>query len=182
MKSLRSWIVGLYGMLLLGCNTTLQTVEEKQYNFKVFADYHTIYLTNGNKNEAVFNPDKITDTGIKNRFDIVSKRAVLLYTARNIEVPLQVIVVKKQPQLNLDNWDHVNRCGIQISSNHFLILGGTDGIKEAKSIALPNGYYGMLLGYQGLKTLSKDGLDGKDKYTIYLWPTQQYFQEQILKQ
>jgi hypothetical protein len=50
------------------------------------------------------------------------------------------------------------------------ILGCTDYLPDAARFPVPPGELKAAIVFSGLGTVSEDGLDGDDRYTLHLWP------------
>lgn len=132
----------------------------------LFADYHQFYLAD--PNETVDYADGMSDEAINQR--ILCYRSVLVvFTARNMHVPVRVQIHDAEPSLTFNHVDHVAR-GSFYSSGTIVIAGCTDYLPDAKRFTAPHGNLRALVLLTGLDTLSDDGLEGNDSYSVHLWP------------
>jgi len=132
----------------------------------LFADYHQFYLADAGS-ETDYSGD-ITDEAIDQR--VVSRDdALVVFTARNMEVPVEVVLHDAAPALPVDEADHVVTAGLR-SSGTILIAGCTDYAPDAARFSVPEGALRAAVVFTGLDTLSEDGLEGEDRYTVHLWP------------
>jgi len=90
-------------------------------------------------------------------------------TARNMTVPVTVRICGARPDVSAEGFDRVNECAIEVETGRLVIAGCTDYFPDAARIEVVPGAYHVLIGYKGLDTLSKNGLDGDDSYRIFLW-------------
>jgi len=138
----------------------------KSYQLEIFADYHQILL-----HDEFFKDDAADSWGeeaYKQMVDI-SDGCVALATARNLEVPVEIVVCDSEPCEDPDSWDHIVQCSINLPSGKLVVRGVSDYLPDAKRIDLKPGQYSVRLFYGGLDTLSDDGLDGNDLYKVVLW-------------
>lgn len=137
------------------------------HQFQVFADYHQVYL----HDDADRALDLLiwTDAMVSDRVAL-SDGLIALSTARNMDVPVEVVVAGAEPDFDAADWDHVVLCSITIRSGRLIVLGATDDGTTAARVALPPGTYRARALFADLDSLSEDGLDGDDRYRVELWP------------
>lgn len=135
---------------------------------EIFADYNQIYL-HDELSEADFSSGW-NDKAYKNMAAVVDG-AIGLVTARNMDVPVEILIYESEQPLDVDAWEHVVSCGVALHSGTLVVRGPSDYLPEAKKISVKPGYYVANILYKGLDTLSEDGLDGDDYYKIVLWPS-----------
>ncbi|WP_299623225.1 hypothetical protein [uncultured Tateyamaria sp.] len=90
-------------------------------------------------------------------------------TARNMDVPVRLVVSDTPPTLDLALWDHVVEFSIEVPSGQLIVAGCTDDLADAEQISLERGCYAVRVLQANLATLSEDGLDGEDHYRVELW-------------
>jgi hypothetical protein len=105
---------------------------------------------------------------------------IVIGTVRSMEVPFYIEILEGKPQIDLNSWDHVNECSIEISSG-LAISGDFDDEGEMLKINLQKRIYGIFVCYKGLGTISWDGIEGDDSYHAFIWPTDYSISKQILK-
>ena len=110
----------------------------------------------------------------------VGRNFLILGTVSSIQVPFFFSVLKNEPEIDLSDWDHINKCSIEIESG-LLISGDFDTESEMLRISLDKGVYGVFVCYKGLNTISQDGLAGDDSYHVFLWPTAEHIPKQVVK-
>lgn len=137
------------------------------HNFTIFADYHQIYLVDDTA--AATQPLIWDDAMVSDRVALM-EGLIAVSTARDMEVPLEIVLADAAPDLYLDAWDHVVSCSIALPSGRLVVMGCTDDISTAARLSLPPGTYRARVMFAGLDTLSEDGLDGDDHYRVELWP------------
>lgn len=138
----------------------------KLFEGTLFADYHQFYLADA-ASQTDYSGD-ITDETLLQR--IVSREDVLaVFTVRNMDVPVEVELHASEPTLPLDEADHVVEAGLH-SAGTIVIAGCTDYQPDAARFEVPPGDLKAAVVFTGLGTLSEDGLEGEDRYTVHLWP------------
>jgi hypothetical protein len=85
-------------------------------------------------------------------------------------VPVVLEIHSVEPPLDLNAWDHVTQCSIEVPSGRIVIAGCTESFPDAARIDVPPGVYQARVSYGALDALSDDGLDGDDHYRVQLWP------------
>jgi hypothetical protein len=132
----------------------------------LFADYFQFYLqdeqADGDLSEAW--TEEACNAGLA-----LAPGTIGVGTARNMTVPVTVEVWDGAPPLdNLEEWDRVNECSIEIPSSRIVIAGCTDYFPEAARIPVTAGTYRARI-YYGKLDQVRD-LEGDDHYKIALWP------------
>jgi len=140
---------------------------KQTHTFEIFADYFQFYL----EDEGA-QPDTsgIWDKEHVNRMLATYSGLIAVGTARNMKVPVKVIIDELRPSIDAEKWDKINECSIIIKSDKMVVIGCTDYYPDAARITITPGIYRVVICYGGLNTLSEDGLDGNDHYEITLWP------------
>ncbi|HZN01497.1 MAG TPA: hypothetical protein VFB70_18985 [Pyrinomonadaceae bacterium] len=141
----------------------------RSYDYTIFADYFQFYL----QDEEVEGDlsDAWTEEAFNNLLAVVPG-TIGVGTVRNMNVPVTVEILESEPLEELDKWDHVNECDIEINSGRLVIAGCTDYFPEAERIEVEPGSYRARIYYGDLDALSEDGLDGDDHYRIALWKSE----------
>jgi len=141
----------------------------RSYDYTIFADYFQFYL----QDEEVEGDlsDAWTEEAFNNLLAVVPG-TIGVGTVRNMNVPVTVEILESEPLEELDKWDHVNECDIEINSGRLVIAGCTDYFHEAERIEVEPGSYRARIYYGDLDALSEDGLDGDDHYRIVLWKSE----------
>ena len=135
-----------------------------EHKFNLFADYHQFFLMDDGKLPNY--PSDISPSDCSNMAKI-APYIVGVYTARPMTVPVIIRVNDSDPGVNLDEWDHVVQCGIDIPSGRLVVIGCTDYLPDAQRLELKPGTYQVQICYGNLDTVN--GLDGDDDYVIHLW-------------
>lgn len=134
---------------------------------ELFADYHQVYLCDAVRPPTL--PDEWRQEDLRQRVTLAD-RALVLSTARNVEVPVKVELHGTRPTPDLALVDHAVEASLRVPSGKLVIAGLTDDIKAAARLAVPAGELRALVLFTGLGSLSEDGLEGDDRYTVHLWP------------
>lgn len=138
----------------------------RRFEYRLFADYFQFYL----QEESVDGNlgDSWTDEAVA-RLLAVAPGTVGVGTVRNMDVPVTVELLDDVPDSDLDKWDHVAECSLEVSSGRIVIAGCTDYFPAASRIEVEPGVYRVRVSYGSLDTLSADGLDGDDRYRVQMW-------------
>lgn len=150
--------------------------EPLNKHYEILADYHQFYLwDHGEQPDA---PTDYTEEDTPKRIK-AAPFVVVILPERNMVVPVEVTVSAAAPALAFDGWDHVAEASLDLPSGRLEIHECTGGSIDILPVA--PGTYRMRAYYGGLDTLSEDGLDGDDRYSLFLWPAP-FAPVEILKQ
>jgi hypothetical protein len=142
----------------------------EKHSFHIFADYHMVFIQDENAcKNATDISDIITDQACKDML-APGQETIIVMTARNMTVPFEIEICDHQPIDNLDKWNQVAECGIDIPSGEIVIYGTTDDTSTSPRISLPPGSYRARIYYGGLDTLNSSGTEGDDTYKVILYP------------
>ena len=130
------------------------------------ADYFQFYLADASSAASL--PTDWGEDDLKARL-LVGREALIAFTARNMEVPLTIVLHEEQPEIDLEDADHVVIGGFY-TSGKIVIAGLIEYLPEAHRISVPAGNISAMVVSNGLGTLSEDGIEGGDHYTVHLWP------------
>lgn len=139
----------------------------RSYAFELFADYFQFYLQDENAEGDL--GGSWTDEAVE-RLLALAPGTIGVGTVRNMEVPVVVEVGEQAPHDDLDEWDQVNECDLEVPSGRIVIAGCTDYFPTAARIEVPAGSYRARVYYGNLDRLSENGLGGEDRYKVALWP------------
>ena len=147
---------------------------------QIFADYFQFYLQDekaSDTGEALWNGEEVE------QMIALQDGLIGIMTARNMDVPLTIDILGAEPAtVELEEFDQVNECSIQILSGKMVVMGCTDYLPKAQRIELPNGWYRVRVGYKDLTQISKDGLEGEDSYWVQIWKEEKERPLRIWKQ
>ena len=138
----------------------------KSLSFVLFADYHQFYLQDEQCDSDW--ADAWTDEATS-RMLAVAPGVVAVGTARNTHVPVLLELHDGEPEPDLDEWERVMECGLDVKSDRIVIAGCTDYFPSAARVEVAAGLYRVRVSYAGLSSLSEDGLSGDDRYRVQLW-------------
>lgn len=136
------------------------------YQGNLFADYFQIYLHDETHPDL---PDDYTDEAINRRL-MAGPHAVILHTARNMTVPIRVEWHDQRPIPDLDAYQHVVEARFDCPSGQLVLAGLMDDESKAPRLSVKAGPLGVRASLSGLDTLSENGLEGRDRYVMQLWP------------
>jgi len=137
------------------------------YKLTLFADYHQFYIQDEGIDSNL--SDAWTDTAI-DRLLAVTPGTVGIGTVSNSDVPVTIAVLEHEPLLDADKFDHVVECSIAVKSGTIVAAGCTDYLPDAVRIKLPAVSYRVRASFEGLDSVSANGLVGSDHYHLQLWP------------
>jgi len=149
-----------------------------RYELTLFADYHQFYIQDEDVDRNL--SDAWTDEAVE-RLLAVAPGAVGIGTVRNVDVPVTIAVLEREPALDVDKFDQVVECSIVVKSGAIVVAGCTDYFPDAARIKIPSGPYRLRASFEGLESVSADGLEGNEQYHLQLWPASMGSVE-ILKQ
>jgi hypothetical protein len=107
--------------------------------------------------------DEDTERRIK-----TGRNVVVVQPARNMDVPVDLEVVKSPPPDDLADWDHVAEASLDLPSGNLQLHECSGGVVD--DIALEPGTYRVRAYFGRLSDLTADGLTGNDHYRIVLCP------------
>lgn len=150
----------------------------KSYSLEVFADYNQVYL-----HDDTIEPDLSVawDDQAYEKLIVVDHGCIALSTARNMDVPVEIVVSDEKPDIDKKSWEHIVSCGITLASDLLVVRGPSDYLPDATRVKLKPGNYAAYVLFKGLTTLSEDGLEGDDYYKIILWPSDDAVDVAVLK-
>jgi hypothetical protein len=138
----------------------------RTFEYKLFADYHQFYV----QDEGVEGDLSDSWTPEATARDLaVAPGTIGIGTARNATVPVVIEIMDGEPDDDLNNWDQVTECSIEVSSGRLVIAGCTDYFPNAARIDIPSGCYRARIYSGNFNSLSDDGLNGDDHYRVVLW-------------
>ena len=143
-------------------------MSTKRLRLELFADYFQFYLQDDDINAGDLS-DIWTPEAMEIRIAL-APRFVGITTARNMVVPVEVVVQDTPPVDDLDAWDHVAEASLDIFTGRIVVAGCTDYFWTAVRIEVAPGTYAIRAYFAGLGTLDATGIEGSDRYTVVLWP------------
>ncbi len=150
----------------------------ESYSLEVFADYRQILL-HDEKDDG--DHSELWDDEVSKQMVVVSDGAVTMSTARDMDVPVEIVITDSEPSYIAGEWDHIVKCGLKLSSGNLVVRGVSDYLPNAKKIAVAPGQYTVWLLYGGLNTIDDDGLEGEDHYKVVLLRSESITELAILK-
>lgn len=147
------------------------------FNGELLADYFQIYLRDLGRPAL---PATYSEEAISARL-LVGPHAAVVHTARNMTVPVIVEWHDLRPQAETERYQHVVEASFNCPTGVVVLAGMTDYEPTAQKFSVKAGPLGIRVNMSGLDTISEDGLDGRDRYLIQLWPGQQLSGPLVLK-
>ncbi len=152
---------------------------EPNIETRLFADYFQFYLQDDDIEKGNLE-DAWTDAA-SHRQLAVAPFVLGVGTARNMEVPVRVFLGASPTNLDLAQYDLVNRAGLENETGRIVLAGCTDYFPDAIRFDVPIGYLDVVIGYGQLDSLSEDELDGNDFYDVFIVPTESSIKTETLK-
>jgi hypothetical protein len=133
----------------------------------LLADYFQVFIADARHHQLPEDyPEEVATIRLQE-----GKGALVFTTARNMTVPVRVVLHPKKPNVDLSRVDHAVMGSFR-TSGRVMIAGLMDYLPDAARFSVPAGTICALFLSEGLGTLSFDGLDGEDRYSVHLWPCQ----------
>jgi hypothetical protein len=166
-----------FSLLATGCSSvsdrgrleysfTVSEVPMSRYELTLFADYYQFYIQDENVEGQL--SDAWTDDAVE-RLLAIAPGIVGIGTVRDVDVPVTIAVLEQEPAFDPEKFDHVVECSVAVESGCLVAAGCTDYFPDAMRIKIPSGAYRVRVSFEGLDSLSADGLEGKDRYHLQLW-------------
>ena len=89
------------------------------------------------------------------------------------DIDVEIEILDHRPPPELDAWDHLVECSLDIPSGRIRTYGCLSDPDTAPTLDIPPGTYNVLVHYGGFDTVDEDdgaGLTGDDHYRLTLWP------------
>lgn len=141
-------------------------LQPQTHRLTLFADYFQLHVADdgpgGDLSEAW--TAEASARGLA-----VADAAVGVSTARNVDVPVVVVVSVDVPDL-LPNADSIVEGGLRCKSGRLVVMGCTDYFPDAMRLSVPPGWYRVRASATGLSTVREHWLDAEDEYRIDVWP------------
>jgi hypothetical protein len=137
------------------------------HRFTLFADYHQFYIQDEDSSgdlSASWTPEATA------RLLALAPGVVGVGTARNVEVPVEIILEQSEPPLDEARWDHVIECDLAVPTGRLVVAGCMDYFPDAVRLPVRPGDHRVRVCMSGLGSISEDGPDGTDEYHLFLWP------------
>jgi hypothetical protein len=139
---------------------------KRTFEYKLFADYYQFYLQD---ESAEGNLDDSWSPEAVERLLAVAPGTIGVGTVRNVTVPVVVEITDGKPDDDMNEWDQVTECSVEITSGRIVVAGCTDYFPDAVRIDVSPGSYRARVYFGNLNSLSDDGINGDDHYRVVLW-------------
>jgi hypothetical protein len=140
-------------------------VRVQRKAFKLFADYHQFYLWDRGKNPEA--PTTYTKEDTRRRIK-TGTHVVVIQTARNTTVLVEIGIHDAEPPFDTSAWDHIAEASLHLPTGQLQVHESTGGpVAEFK---LKPGWYRVRAFHAGLGTIDETGMEGRDRYLAVLWP------------
>ncbi len=91
-------------------------------------------------------------------------------TLRNVEVPVEVVVLDGEPVIDLEEVDHAVEGSFDVPSGKLVVMGCTQYFPDAPRVEVPAGTYRVLVVMTGIASIKNESEPAEDRYLVYLWP------------
>jgi hypothetical protein len=132
-------------------------------SFDVFADYLQFYLWDRDTDPQA--PEEYTDADVERRIK-TAPHVVAIKPERPSRVPETLEIHDADPGYDATAWDHIVEASLHLPTGHLQVHECTGG--PVADFDLAPGWYRVRSLHSGLATI--DGLKGKDRYQVVLWP------------
>jgi hypothetical protein len=177
MRLKRRTLLVLGGWTMAASAASGQNGPKSLLKGELLADYFQIYVRDQGRPDL---PATYSEEAISARLT-VGPHAVVVHTARNMTVPFIVEWHDVRPQYETERYQHVVEASFNCPSGVLVLAGMTDYEPTAPKFSVTAGALGIRVNMSGLDTISEDGLDGRDRYLIQLWPGQELSGPLVLK-
>lgn len=142
-------------------------LQPQTHRLTLFADYFQLHVADdgsaGDLSEAW--TAEASARGVA-----VADGIVGVNTARNVDVPVVVIVSAESPDL-LPEADSIVEGDLECKPGRLVVMGCTDYFPDATRLSVPPDWYRVRATASGLNTVREQWLDADDEYRIDVWPS-----------
>lgn len=136
-------------------------------DFILFAEYFQFYVRDAASDDMPpvhWNPDD------ESNMVIVSDTVIAVRTVRELDVCVAVEILSQKPNdEDMDEWDHVVECGLELSSGKLTLGNVSDDELSLNSMEVEPGFYGMRIYFGSLDAIDGEGFEGDDSYHLSFW-------------
>jgi hypothetical protein len=143
--------------------TTLHTLS-------VYASHFQFYVMDADAQGDTADPAFWTDAAFDSRL-AVQPGVVGIATNSYCDVPVTVELLDSEPDVSLDDWDHVAEASLSLSAGRLEIRTGA-GDEADLSLRLAPGRVRLRVSFAGLDQGPDDGQYNGDSYFIQIWPSE----------
>ena len=139
---------------------------DSSHRLTIFADYFQFIVMDV---ESTDDFSSIwTDHSLK-QMVAAGNSALSFGTLRNVDVQVEIHVVRELPELALDEYDHVAEGSFQTPTGVLAVMGCTDFLPDAYLDVLPGSYQFLYL-VSGVGSITDESSPASDLYTLYISP------------
>lgn len=143
----------------------MDAVRLQQRAVKVFADYCQFYIWDGGM--APQAPEEYGPEDVRRRMK-TGPHVVVVQTASNVTVAVEVEVHDAEPATNISDWDHVVEASLHLPTGQLQVHESTGG--PVADFLVEPGWYRVRACHAGLSTPDESGAAGRDRYLALVWP------------
>jgi hypothetical protein len=132
--------------------------------FSVCPDYGQFYLEDlGGPHDA---PEDVEDEDIFGRRFRSNGRLIAIYPYDPNTLSGEVLIEEDEPRLELDGWDHVGECRLNVVAGGLALRTPTTAPRPFEMIPLVEGVYWVRIHFRGLGQYTSDDPDDPDRQTL----------------
>jgi hypothetical protein len=146
------------------------THNYKAHRFTLYADYRQFYVEDAQTDPAQSAAPEFWSQEAFERGLAVARDMIAVGTARYGVVQVELEIADAGPDADLEDWDQINECGIELQSGTLLVRGCTQDAESAQRFDVTPGSYRVRVFYGNLDTGDTDAEEGDDLYRVVLWP------------
>jgi hypothetical protein len=137
------------------------------HRFTIFADYFQFVVMD---QDCRADFSAIWTGAALERMLAVDECALCPGTLRNIEVEVELVILKEPPLVKVETYDHVAEGSLAVPSGIVVVMGCTGYLPDAPRVSVAPGTYQALFLVSGADTITNEWEPAQDKYSVYLWP------------
>ncbi len=152
-----------------------QEKSKTVHHLTVFADNFQFQIQDQIEDEVEY-PEDWNDNLLTQLF-VAGERLIGIGTVRDLDVDLTIEIYhdpmseeEMDKVINLDAYDHVVQCNIELESGKLMVTSSTTAYEDAAKFDLAPGQYGVRIFWSNLDSSDDLGFEGDDEYFIQLFP------------
>lgn len=149
----------------------------------LFADYFQFYIQDDTVGVEL-QGELWTEDAVQRLRIAAAPSVVMIGTARNDEVTVELAFLAHEPAPLFSEWAHAVDADLDCHSGRIVVAGCTDYFPDAKRFEVTPGRYRLrvLYGKPFEGADQSDGLGDHLRYRVELWPTQETLPVRVMKQ
>jgi hypothetical protein len=139
---------------------------EVSHHFTIFADYFQFLVMDEASRDdfsVIWNDSSLE------RMLAVGQSSLCPGTLRNVNVEVEVAILKEPPSVNVEEYDHAVEGSFAVTTGSLVVMSCTGYLPDAPRITVPIGTYQALYLMSGIETITNEWESAQDRYSLYLW-------------